>query len=157
MIRPLLIILPLAALAACGEPSSSAKVTKTLDGDGVGVEVTDAWCRATPSGARTGACYATLRAIGRDDRLIAVKTSAAPNAMVHEVSMDGGVMRMAEVEGGLALPKGKPVALAPGGSHLMLVGLTGPLVAGERVELTLRFAEGATIDMQAPVRAAAAD
>jgi copper(I)-binding protein len=155
MIRPLLIALSLLALAACGEPSSSAKVTKTVDGDSVGVEVTDAWCRATPNGARAGACYATLRATGRDDRLVGVATTAAETVQVHEMRTEGGMMRMGELAGGLPLPEDADVTLAPGGTHVMLMGLAGPLVAGERVTLTLDFAETTDVTMDVPIRTAA--
>lgn len=155
MIRPLLIAIPLAALAACGEPSSSAKVTKTVDGDSVGVEVSDAWCRATPNGARAGACYATLRATGRDDRLVGVATTAAETVQVHEMRTEGGMMRMGEMAGGLPLPEDAEVTLAPGGTHVMLMGLARPLVAGERVTLTLDFAEATDVTMEVPVRTAA--
>lgn len=155
MIRSLLVALPLAVLAACGEPSSSAKVTKTVDGDSVGVEVTDAWCRATPNGARAGACYATLRATGRDDRLIGVATTAAETVQVHEMRTEGGMMRMGELAGGLPLPENAEVTLAPGGTHVMLMGLAGPLVAGERVTLTLDFDEATDVTMDVPIRTAA--
>jgi copper(I)-binding protein len=155
MIRPLLIGLPLAVLAACGEPSSSARVTKTVDGDSVGVEVSDAWCRATPNGARAGACYATLRATGRDDRLIGVATTAAETVQVHEMRTEGGMMRMGELAAGLPLPEDAEVALAPGGTHVMLMGLAGPLVAGERVTLTLDFDQAPDVTMEVPVRPAA--
>jgi copper(I)-binding protein len=155
MIRPLLIALPLAVLAACGEPSSSARVTKTVDGDSVGVAVSDAWCRATPNGARAGACYATLRATGRDDRLIGVATAAAETVQVHEMRTEGGMMRMGELAGGLPLPEDAEVALAPGGTHVMLMGLAGPLVAGERVTLTLDFDQATDVTMEVPIRTAA--
>lgn len=157
MIRPLLIALPLAALTACGEPSSSARVTKTVDGASVGVEVRDAWCRATPNGARAGACYATLRAVGRDDRLVGVSTPAAETVQVHEMRTEGGMMRMGEMAGGLPLPEDTEIRLAPGGTHVMLMGLAVPLVAGARVSMTLDFDQATDVTMEVPVRNAAQD
>lgn len=155
MIRRLLFALPLAALAAC-EPSSSARVTKSVDGARVGVEVVDAWCRATPNGARAGACYAVVRSIGRDDRLVGVATTAAETVQVHEMRTEGGVMRMGEMTEGLPLPEGKSVELKPGGAHVMLMGLEAPLVAGERVTLTLDFDQAADLTVEVPVRTAEA-
>ena len=156
MIRPLMFALPLIVLAACGEPSSSARVTRTVDGASVGVEVSDAWCRATPNGARAGACYAAFRSIGRDDRLVGVATPAARTVQVHEMRTEGGVMRMGEMADGLPLPEGEGVTLAPGGTHVMLMGLEGPLVAGQRVTLTLHFDQAADVTLEVPVRPGAA-
>ncbi|RZJ96962.1 MAG: copper chaperone PCu(A)C [Brevundimonas sp.] len=138
--------LMLLALAACGSPAAKpSQATK--------VEVTDAWCRATPNGAPTGGCFVTLTSIGGDDRLVRVSTDRAQTAQIHEMSMDGGVMKMAELPGGLPLPDGRPQALAPGGDHIMLVGLNGPLVAGETVSLALTFEHAPEMGVRAQVRA----
>lgn len=147
----LILALPL-VLAACGEPSSSARTTETKGGAAVGVEVTDAWCRATPNGARTGACYATFRAVGADDRLVSVATSAASTAGVHEMEERDGMMRMTPLSAGLALAEGRPVVMAPGGTHLMLTGLNSPLAAGEQVPMVLGFESGRKLELLLPVR-----
>ena len=70
---------------------------------------------------------------------------------------ENGMMKMAELTAGLPLPAGQAVALAPGGNHLMLIGLTTPLVAGETVPLTFQFASAPTITVQAQVRQPAMD
>ena len=75
------------------------------------------------------------------------------------MSMDGDVMQMRALPGGLELPAGKPVALKPGGHHLMLLDLKRPLKTGEAVPVTLVF-EGAdkkreTVEIKAPVKALA--
>ncbi|HEV2083372.1 MAG TPA: copper chaperone PCu(A)C [Brevundimonas sp.] len=147
-----LILLATLALAACGEPASSARTTQTKDGATVGVEVTDAWCRATPNGARTGACYATFRAVGADDRLVAVATSSAATAEVHDMEERDGMMRMSAMPEGLPLPEGRDVTLAPGATHIMLTGLTSPLRAGEQVPMVMTFASGRTLELLLPVR-----
>jgi copper(I)-binding protein len=69
---------------------------------------------------------------------------------IHTMTMDGNVMRMHEVAG-VDLPAGKRVALAPGGYHLMLVGLRKPLAEGTRVPLTLTFAHAGSIDVEVAV------
>ena len=115
------------------------------------VIVTDAWCRPTPSGARAGACYVTLTA-RTADRLVGIATPAAATTQIHDMTTTGGVMRMSEMTGGLPLPAGEAVTLAPGGRHLMLTGLTGPLVEGTRVTLTLDFERAPDQVVQAVVR-----
>ncbi|MBU1324931.1 MAG: copper chaperone PCu(A)C [Alphaproteobacteria bacterium] len=156
MFRTLLMAAPLAALAACGEPSSSARVSEATDGVTVGVEVTDVWCRATPNGARAGGCFGEFRALGRADRLTSLTSPAAEAGEIHEVSTEGGIMRMTPLPDGLPLPQGERVRLAPGQDHLMLVGLKGPLVDGERVSMTLTFESGREMSLQVPVRRAPA-
>ena len=63
-------------------------------------------------------------------------------------------MRMRPLPAGLTVPPGGAAALAPGGRHVMLIGLRRPLGAGTIVPLTLHFAGGLTVDMEAPVRPA---
>jgi len=62
-----------------------------------------------------------------------------------------GVARMREMEGGLDIPAGQSVALNPGGKHIMLMGLTGPLVEGAEITLTLTFEKAGAIEVSAPV------
>jgi len=152
MKRLLLVPAVLLSLAACHQGERAA-TRSTVEKDGVRttIEVTDAWCRPTPNGAQTGACYFTVKS-SHAERLTAVATPAAAMAQLHAVSMEGGVMKMAEMPGGLALPAGQAVRLAPGGSHLMLMGLTGPLVDGQRVELTLGFQSAPALRVLAPVQ-----
>ena len=99
---------------------------------------------ATPSapGARNGAAY--LRGIrnkgAAPDRLLGASTPVAERVELHASTTDGDVVRMREIDV-IELPAGQEVQLRHGqGRHLMLVGLKQPLVAGERFELTLRFA-----------------
>jgi len=116
------------------------------------VSVQNAWSRATPPGAKTGAVYFTLTS-PVDDKLVGASSPAANMAQVHEMKMDGNVMRMREVEGGLPLPAGKPVTLEPGGYHLMLMGLKAPLKQGQSVTVHLTFAKAPPQDVTAPVGA----
>lgn len=145
--------LPLLLLAACqGEPRTEASSETTVDGQTTAaVEATDPWCRPTPNGMDMTACYVTLEA-SVDDRLTSVISPRAARAELHAVSTEGGVMSMSEMPDGLALPAGQAVALAPGGDHLMLMGVTVPLAEGDRVPLALTFQSGAQIALEAPVR-----
>jgi len=114
------------------------------------VVVENAWSRATPPSASTGAIYLTL-ASPTGDTLIGVSSPASTAAQVHEMAMDGSVMRMRELPRGLALPPGQKVTLQPGGYHIMLVGLKSPLRQGDTVRLHLTFAKSAPVDVTASI------
>ena len=118
-----------------------------------GVEVSGAWARATMPGQKVAGVYMQLRS-DVQARLVGVKTDAAKTAEVHQMSHEGGVMRMRRLES-LDLPTGKTVTLAPGGYHLMLLDILRPLKAGERVSVTLVLDEGGKrveLPVQAEVR-----
>jgi copper(I)-binding protein len=115
------------------------------------VAVSEAWCRSAAAGAMTGACYLTLTA--KDgDKLLSVETPVAASADIHDMDMTGGVMRMRKLDGGLDLPKGKVVALSPGGKHLMLMGLKSGLPKGGQATLTLKFAKAGIRTVSVPIR-----
>ncbi len=117
------------------------------------------WLRATPGGAQVAGGYVTLRKTGAaPDRLVAAAIPGAGRAEIHSMSMEGGVMKMAPVEGGLALAPGATVALKPGGLHLMFLDLKGGLKAGETVAGTLTFERAGTVPVRftvAPIGAQA--
>lgn len=115
------------------------------------VTAQDAWARATPPHAAVGAVYMTLTSAG-GDKLTGITSPAATTAAVHEMQMDGNIMRMRPVEGGLELPAGKPVELGPGGYHVMLEGLKQPLKQGQSVPLHLTFQHAQPLDVVAEVR-----
>ena len=94
-----------------------------------GVEIKDAWARATPGGAQNGAAYLTLLS-PTGDRLTGVTSPAAEKAELHQMTNDGGIMKMREVTA-IDLPPGTPVSLKPGGLHVMLMGLKHPLQPGQ--------------------------
>jgi hypothetical protein len=114
-----------------------------------------AWVRATVAPQQPAGGYMTLTS-ARGGKLVEVR-SPSGMAEMHEMAMDGNVMRMRQV-GAITLPAGKPVELKPGGLHLMLMGLKAPLKAGDSVSFTL-VVEGAdgkreTLELKAPVKAA---
>ena len=150
--RPALLIAALTGLAACSPASDPAADPAPA----ASVAAADAWCRPSPNGAKAGGCYVTLTA-ATDDRLTGGSTPQAGLLQVHEMKTENGMMKMAELTAGLPLPAGQAVALAPGGNHLMLIGLTAPLVAGETVPLTFQFASAPAITVQAQVRQPAMD
>jgi copper(I)-binding protein len=98
-------------------------------------EVKQAWVRATvPQQTATGA-YMQIKA-SKDARLVEIRSDVASVAELHEMVMEGNVMKMRAVSG-LDLPAGKAVELKPGGYHVMLLGLKQPLKAGDSVPITL--------------------
>jgi len=117
-----------------------------LAGDAA-VEVQNAWARATVTGQMATGAFMTLTA-KEATTLVGVASTAAGVAQVHEMKMDNGVMKMAEVKGGLVLPAGKAVELKPGGYHLMLMDLKAPLAKDSSVPVTLTFRDAKGVDSQ---------
>jgi copper(I)-binding protein len=118
------------------------------------LEIGQPWSRATPPTAPTGGGFLTITNKGAmPDRLIAARSPAAEQAQVHQMKMEGDVMRMRELDRGLEIPAGSTVTLAPGGYHLMLVGLKAPLKPGMHVPVTLVFEKAGSIDVELDVQA----
>ena len=118
------------------------------------ISVTDAWASATMPGQPVSGAYMQIQA-DADARLLGVSSSVVPRVEVHEMSMDGGVMRMREVKS-IELPKGKTVSLEPGGFHIMLMNLKKPIAAGDVIPLTLVVESGGkrqTVEVKAVARA----
>ena len=116
------------------------------------LKVTQPWARATPKGSVSGAAYMTVTNTGtKAVRLRCVSSDAAAKCEIHEMSMDGGVMRMRPVEGGLEVKPKETVTLKPGGFHMMLTGLKAPLQQGKTLEATLQADGGATVQVEFPI------
>lgn len=117
------------------------------------LEVIQPWSRPAAAG-QTGAGYLTLMNRGKADALVGVETPVAAKAEIHTSTSAGGVMRMSR-EARTPVPAGAHVVFAPGGRHLMFMGLKKPLRVGERVPATLRFASGAVVRTEFVVQTAA--
>ena len=131
----------LAALAAVALP---AFVAPALAGDyrAGGIEVRRPWTRPAQDGMN-GVGYLTLANVGaKPVKLIAVESPAAKSVTIHQSSMANGVSSMRPMTGGLTIAPGASVAFAPGGYHLMLMGLTKTQALGGKVPLTLLFDGG---------------
>lgn len=118
------------------------------------ISVTDAWARATMPGQKVSGAYMKLQS-DADARLVGVSSPAVPRVEVHEMKMDGDVMRMREVQS-IDLPKGKTVSLEPGGFHIMLMNLPKPIAAGDVIPLTLVIESGGkrqNVEVKAEARA----
>ena len=114
------------------------------------VLVSDALCRPTPRGRQTTGCYITLTASAAD-RLVSVESPDANIVQIHESRMESNMMMMQQMRDGLPLAAGQATALAPGGTHLMLLGVKEPLAVGDTVTLKLTFATAAPVEVTATV------
>ena len=119
------------------------------------VAVSDAWVRGTVAGQKITGAFMQLKSPA-DAALVAATSPVAKIVEIHEMKVDGGVMKMRAMDK-LALPAGVTVELKPGGYHMMLVDLTQPLKVGDMVPLTLTIADKAgkkqTIEVKALVKA----
>jgi copper(I)-binding protein len=135
-------VLALAAVAAPAQTPTAGPLS-----------IEGAWARPTVPGQPTGGAFLTIRNAGDSaDRLLSASSPAAASVQVHEMKMEGSVMRMREVDG-LDVPAHGSVTLSPGQYHLMLVGLKAPLKAGSEVPLALHFQKAGDLQVELKVRA----
>ncbi len=136
----LIIAAAFAALAIL--PAQAADVT-------VGsLKISSPWARATPKGASVGGGYMTITNNGNaPDRLVGGSTDVSKSFEVHEMKMDGGVMKMRPVAGGIEIKPGQTVILDPSGYHVMFVGLKDQLKQGGHFKATLQFAKAGKVDV----------
>ena len=113
------------------------------------LEISGGYSRATLPNAPVGAGYITITNKGtEDDTLVSVASPVAGVTQIHEMKMEGDVMKMTELPDGLVIPAGQSVALAPGGLHIMFMDLKEPLVEGAKVPVTLTFKTAGTIEIE---------
>jgi hypothetical protein len=114
--------------------------------------ISQAWTRATPGGATIGGGFLTIENKGSaPDKLVGASSDGAGKVEVHEMAMNNGVMTMRPLEGGLAIDPGKSVRLAPGGLHLMMMGLKSPLKQGDKLAVTLQFEKAGKVAVKLDV------
>ena len=132
-----------------------ATPAETTIGD---LTIAGAFTRATlPNAPVAGGFLTVTNAGAQDDTLIAVETPAAKEGQIHEMAMDGDVMKMRQLADGLVIPAGETVVLEPGGYHLMFMGLTGPIAEGDAVPVKLTFEKAGTITLNLIAAGSAAD
>lgn len=116
--------------------------------------ITTPWARATPKGAPVAGGYLIITNYGSEaDRLVGGSFAAAGRFEVHEMKVEGGIMKMRPLANGLEIKPGETIELKPGGYHLMFMGLKQQLKAGETVKGTLEFAKAGKVEVSYPVRA----
>jgi len=113
-----------------------------------GLKISAPWARATPKGASVGGGYMKITNTGTaPDRLVGGSTDISGSFEVHEMKMEGDVMKMRPVAGGLEIKPGQTVTFDPSGYHVMFVDLKKQLVQGERFKATLEFAKAGKVDV----------
>ena len=107
------------------------------------------WTRATPLGAEVAGGYMEISNSGSiSDRLISVQITGVHMAAVHEMATIDGVMKMRPLPAGLEIKAGETVVLKPGSFHIMMMGLSKPLVAGQNIAGTLHFEKAGSVDVE---------
>lgn len=115
--------------------------------------ISDPWSRALPPNAPAGAAYFTVTNQGQaQDRLVGAASDVAGKAELHTHVKSGEMMRMQKVDA-VDIPASGEAIFAPGGNHVMLIGLKRPLKDGEQFPLTLEFEKAGKVQVEVPVRA----
>lgn len=138
------------AAASCGAPQDTTE--QAAPAPAAGVEVRDAWAAPTPGGVAVSAGYLTIANGGAEaDALIGASSPRAGHVEIHEMVMEGDVMRMRPLPR-LDIPAGGEASLAPGGAHLMFMDVIAPFAEGESVDVTLTFERAGDVALTLPVR-----
>ena len=124
------------------------------DIDAGSLHIAHPWARSTAQGQRNGGAYLEIDNHGSTgERLLGVRGDVAESVQLHRMAMEGNVMRMREVKA-IDIPAGAKVALAPGGYHVMLLGLKAPLATGSSFPLTLTFEKAGEVTVHVHVESA---
>ena len=111
------------------------------------------YARATPPNAPVSGGYLTIHNNGEEaDRLISAEAIFADRVEIHEMSMDGDVMKMRQLTDGVEIPAGGDVVLAPGGYHIMFIGIDSQFKEGEMRKAKLTFEKAGTIELEFKVQ-----
>jgi len=145
------------ALSACISVSlmlSSAVHAQTVKVDAV--SISDAYTRATVPGQKVAGGFLKIQNKGNtSDQLVSASSPSAGEVQLHEMAMEGNVMKMRQVKD-IVVPANGSVELKPGGYHLMFLDLKGPFVAGETIPVKLKFSKSGDVEVKLPVNAAGA-
>ncbi len=118
-----------------------------------GLTIKHPWARASIGAAKAGVAFMQIENAGAaTDRLIAVETEVAKHAALHTHIMDGDIMKMRPVEGGIEIPPKGMAMLKPGGQHVMLMGLKAPLEEGDGMMMKLTFEKAGSIEIMVIVQ-----
>lgn len=122
------------------------------------INISAPFTRATLPNAPVGGGFMTIENTGTEaDRLVSVSANVSGAVQIHEMAMQGDVMKMRQLADGIEIAPGETVTLAPGGIHIMFMGLTQAFVEGESVPVTLTFEKAGSVDVELPVLGTAAD
>lgn len=143
------------ALAGC---ASSTSASSNADGpqntQALSTEFNDGWAKSATVADGMTAVFGTLvNASAEQAQLVSAKCEDAAMTQLHETYKDStGAMAMREVPGGFTIPAGNSFTLQPGGNHIMLMGLTSALTAGQQVNCDLTFGDNSVLQITVPVK-----
>jgi copper(I)-binding protein len=142
---------PEAAPATPATTSASASASAPSAPPKTPVAVVGGWVRLPPPGAKMAAGYPRLRNTSAAPiKVVAVKTSASAKAELHTHRLDNGVMKMRKVDD-VVVDAGAEIVFAPGGLHIMIMGLSTPIAEHSAVRVTFTLSDGSTIEGSLPV------
>ena len=116
------------------------------------IKIENAYVRATAPGQPAAGAFMKIENSGTADQLVSASSPAAGEVQLHQMSMEGNVMKMGQVKD-IAVPASGSVDLKPGGYHIMLMNIKAPLRAGETVPVKLKFAKAGEVEVKLPVNA----
>jgi len=116
------------------------------------IKIENAYVRATAPGQPAAGAFMKIDNSGAADQLLSASSPAAGEVQLHQMSMEGNVMKMGQVKD-IAVPANGSVDLKPGGYHIMLMNIKAPLKAGETVPVKLKFAKAGEVEVKLPVNA----
>ena len=116
------------------------------------IKIENAYTRATVPGQQVAGGFMKIENKGATDQLVSVSSPVAGEVQLHEMAMEGNVMKMRQVKD-IVVPAGGAVELKPGGLHLMFMNIKAPLAAGETVPVKLKFAKAGEVEVKMPVNA----
>ncbi|HVM86459.1 MAG TPA: copper chaperone PCu(A)C, partial [Candidatus Binatia bacterium] len=122
------------------------------------LEVVHPWARATLKGSDVADGFMKIVNHGSTpDKLLSVSVEFAKSSQIHDMKMDGDVMKMVELKEGLEIPAGATVELKPKSMHVMFIGVTGDLIPDEMVEGELTFEKAGKLKIEFMVEPAGSD
>lgn len=137
-----ILIVAAAAVGLLVLPAQAADVTAGS------LKISQPWARATPKGASVGGGYLSITNGGSEaDRLVGGSSAICQRLEIHQMKMDGGVMKMRPVAGGVSVAPGQTVKFDPSGYHIMFIGLKQQLMQGGHFKATLEFAKAGKVDV----------
>ncbi len=116
------------------------------------VQIENAYTRSTVPGQMAAGGFMKIENKGAVDQLTSASSPVAGEVQLHEMAMEGNVMKMRQVKE-VVVPAGGAVELKPGGMHLMFINIKAPLTAGEAVPVKLKFAKAGEVEVKMPVNA----
>jgi copper(I)-binding protein len=116
------------------------------------IKVEQAYTRSTVPGQMAAGGFMKIENKGAADQLVSASSPVAGEVQLHEMAMEGNVMKMRQVKD-ITVPAGGAVELKPGGLHLMFMNIKAPLTAGESVPVKLKFAKAGEVEVKMPVNA----